>query len=104
MRTVEVRARALVDIEGAATYISVVFDSPNAAEHTMDAIIASIKQAAELPELGRIFICKGLATSYRRVLSGKYWIFYTFTDETLTVWRIVHVTQDVDRYGFDSFE
>ena len=31
----------------------------------------------------------------------RYWVYYSFTDETLTVWRVFHTTQNHDVYGFE---
>ena len=34
----------------------------------------------------------------------RYWVYYTCTDDTLTVRRIFHATQDTDCYGFELLD
>lgn len=54
----------------------------------------------EMPDLGKQFGDSALEVrAYRTYLIGNYRIFYTHDEETLMVWRIVHVCQDIDDYG-----
>ena len=103
MRSVEFRPRASVDLEGIVSYIALVLKAPQAARDAAEAIYTAIDLAAELPETGRPLASDDLQRTYRRVLAKRYWICYSYTDETLTVWRIYHTTQDYDRYGFEEF-
>ncbi len=105
MRTIEFRPRANVDIEGILVSIGLTLKSPKAARATADAIFAAIERIAELPELGQPFFDEDLKQlNYRRTLVKRYWIYYTYTDKTLTVRRIFHTTQDTDTYGFEVLD
>lgn len=75
--------------------------SPKAARGIADAIIAAIERVAELPYSGKPFSDEDLARTYRCILVRNYWVFYSFDDRTLTVWRIFHASQDYDTYGFE---
>lgn len=104
MREIVWRPRAVADFEGILTYIVLELRSPSAADSCGNAIMAAIERVAGLPETGRAFIDDDLARSYRRVLAKNYWVYYSYSDEQLTVWRIFHVTQDYDDYGFSLFD
>lgn len=53
-----------------------------------------------MSDLGRPFDDDRLALYGRRTyLVGKYRMFYSYSDEQLTVWRVVHVSQDLDDYA-----
>ena len=66
---------------------------------------AAIERAAEIPELGQPFFDEDLEhPTYRRKLVKRYWVYYTYTDDTLTVRRIFHMTQDTDCYGFEILD
>ena len=99
-RQIEFRPRASLDLEGIVVHISVELKSPQAAQSTAEAIFNTIDKLAEFPEIGRPFYDDDLKLDYRRMLVKRYWIYYTFTDEKLTLWRIFHATQDHDNYGF----
>ena len=100
MREIEWRPRAVADLDGILTYATLELRSPQAARSCGEAIFEAIERAAELPELGRPFTDEDLQRSYRRMLVKNYWVYYAFDDDTLTVWRIFHTTQDHESYGF----
>ena len=100
MRSIEWRPRAVADLDGILTYIAVELGAPQAARDCADAILGAVERVADLPESGQLFIDDDLARSYRRVLAKNYWVFYSHDENTLTVWRIFHVRQDYDNYGF----
>ena len=105
MRAIEFRPRASADLDGILVYIALALKSPQAARDTADALFAAIERAAELPDLGQPFFDEDLDhPAYRRLLVKRYWVYYTYTAETLTVRRIFHTTQDTDCYGFEILD
>ena len=105
MRASEFRPRASADLDGILASIALTLKSPQAARDTADAIFAAIERAAEIPELGQPFFDEDLEhPTYRRKLVKRYWVYYTYTDDTLTVRRIFHMTQDTDCYGFEILD
>ena len=103
MREIEYRQRASLDLDSILVYLMVV-RSPQAVRKVADALLESIERVAEVPSVGHAFDDDDLHDTYRRILSGSYWIYYTFDENTLTVWRIFHTSQDTDEYGFELFE
>ena len=104
MREIVWRPRAAADLDGILVYIVLELCSPDAAQSCSDAIFAAVERVALFPESGRVFLDEDLARPYRRVLAKNYWIYYSFDDTTLTVWRVFHVTQDHDAYGFEVLD
>ena len=105
MRAIEFRPRASADLDGILASIALTLKSPQAARDTADAIFAAIERAAEIPELGQPFFDEDLEhPTYRRKLVKRYWVYYTYTDDTLTVRRIFPMTQDTDCYGFEILD
>ena len=104
MLEIRYRPRAVADLDGILTYIALELGSPVAAEKTAATILSAIEQAAEFPEMGRAFFDEDLSRPYRRILAKNHWVYYSYTSDVLTVWRIYHVTRDTDHYGFEVFE
>lgn len=105
MRAIEFRPRASADLDGVLVYIALTLRSPQAARDSADAIFAAIERAAEMPELGQPFFDEDLEhPTYRRKLVKRYWVYYTFAADTLTVRRIFHTTQDTGCYGFELLD
>ena len=50
--------------------------------------------------MGRKVEDDGLEQSYRRVLSGRYWVYYTYDEKALTAWRTFHTSRDTESFGF----
>lgn len=98
MREVLIRPRAQLDIESIYIYIAYERKEPKAAQEVLDALYDAFDRAAELPGLGRAFEDADLERSYRRMLVGCYWVYYTYDDESVTIWRIFHVRRDIDSY------
>lgn len=100
MREVVYRRRAAWDIESIITYTSVILGSPQAAENWYAQLQSTLDLLCEQPLLGREFNDDYLKHHNRRsFLVGKYRLFYSFTPDTLTVWRVLHTTQDLDDYA-----
>lgn len=94
------RPRAAHDVESAVVYVGEVLGKPKAAKKLYEDIIVQIEQLRLFPELGRLFsdsILEG--RGYRSLLVGRHRIFYSFDEEALTIWRVVHVRQDIDDYA-----
>lgn len=104
MREIVWRPRASADLDGILVYIGMELDSPNAAETTANAIFDAIERVAELPEIGHVFFDEDLNHAYRRILVKSYWVYYSYDNDTLVVWRIYHTLRDLDHYGFEIFE
>lgn len=102
MREVFWRPRASLDLDGILVYLAVEQGAPNAAQKTLDTIFGSIERVADFPYSGRSFVDESLKRPYRRVLSGSYWIYYTFDDSSITIWRVMHTSRDTGDYGFSS--
>ena len=98
MRKILIRPRAQLDLESLFVYRAFELMEPQAAQELIDAIYEAFERAAELPEAGRLFDSEDLERGYRRILVKSYWVYYTFDDESLTVWRIFHTRQDIDNY------
>lgn len=103
MRAIEFRPRAVMDLDGIMVYTAYELGQPKAAQQIADALYQAIEDLAEHPETGRILHDEDLERTYRRILVKRYWIYYSHTSATLTIWRIFHTTQDHDAYGFESF-
>lgn len=58
-----------------------------------------------MPTMGKPFSDDNLDRKmYRTWLVEHHRIFYSFDDEWLTVWRIVHTSQDIDNYAIRPLE
>ncbi|WP_140396383.1 type II toxin-antitoxin system RelE/ParE family toxin [Gordonibacter sp. An230] len=94
------RPRASYDIESVVAYIGHVLDSPNAARAWYEQMKGAVSLLCQNPDLGRPFEDDRLALKDRRsFLVGKYRLFYSYSADTLTVWRVVHTSQDMDDYA-----
>ena len=100
MLEVELRPRAQLDLESIYIHIAIVLASPQAADKTSDAIYRSIERLAEFPDLGKVLESDRLSRVYRRLLCESYWIYYTYNDAKLTVWRIFHTSRDIEDYTY----
>ena len=104
MLDIKWRPRASADLDGILVYLAMELRSRQAAESVADAIFTAIENAAQFPEIGRLLSDEDLERPYRRVLAKSYWIYYSVTSTTLTVWRIFHTLRDYDHYGFEVLE
>ncbi len=100
MRVPELRPRASYDVESIVTYVSFVLGAPRAAEDWYAAFKEALSLLCAQPELGCELSDERLVLSGRRTyLVGKYRVFYSYDAEALTVWRVLHVAQDIDDYA-----
>ena len=99
MREVLVRPRAQLDIESSYLHIAVVVGSPQAAQRLVDEMYAAIESLAEMPERGERFNSTNVTNNYRRILVRNRWVYYTYDETTVTVWRVFHTSQDIDDYA-----
>lgn len=98
MLEIAFRPRAQLDLESIYLHLAMVASSKRVADSTLETIYASVERLAEFPELGSAFEDEDLDRPYRRMLSGSYWIYYTYNTSTLTIWRIFHTRQDIDDF------
>ncbi len=104
MRTPELRPRAAYDIESIVTYISMILASPRAAEAWYGEFRQKVELLCAQPETGRIFEDDRLhMKECRTTLVGNYRLFYTSNAATLTIWRVLHIKQDIDQYALIDF-
>lgn len=91
---------SLLGFESIAIYIGEVKGLPKAAKNVYAQIMDAVDLLCEMPDLGKQFGDSALEVrGYRTYLAGNYRIFYAHDEETLIIWRIVHVRQDIDDYG-----
>lgn len=100
MLEVTIRPRAQLDLESIYIHIAIVLGSPQAANQTLEKIYGTLERLREFPALGKTWNDSELSRPYRRMLCGSYWIYYTFTDDELTVWRVFHTSQNIDDYTY----
>ena len=105
IRHVRYRPRAAVDLESAVVYLGEVRQAPQAAKRLFDGITQALANLCAMPTMGKPFSDDNLDRKmYRTWLVGHHRIFYSFDDEWLTVWRIVHTSQDIDNYAIRPLE
>lgn len=89
-----------IDLESIAIYIGEVKGLSKAAKNVYAQIMDAVDLLCEMPDLGKQFGDSALEVrGYRTYLAGNYRIFYAHDEETLIIWRIIHVRQDIDDYG-----
>lgn len=94
------RPRASYDIESIVVHIGEVLGSPKAARSWYEDLKATVLLLCEMPDLGKPFEDDRLAVKGRRThLVGSYRLFYSYSADALTVWRVVHTTRDIDDYA-----
>lgn len=99
------RPRAKLDIESAIIYLGQVQRQPKAAEKLYREIKEAAAMLAQQPTIGRRYADKMLdQEQYRSWHIGNYRIFYTFSSTTLTIWRVVHTSKDIDEFSFIEWE
>ncbi len=100
MRKPEYRPRAAYDAESIVTYIGQILKSPKAARAWYENLKDTVSTLCATPDLGRVFEDDRLAIKERRAfLVGKYRLFYSYDTEKLTIWRVIHTSQDIDDYA-----
>lgn len=100
MPSVVFRPRAKRDLESAVIYIGEVLDSPEAARKLARSVFDTLELVCSTPRMGMVFEDASLENRvYRWILVDKYRLFYTFENETVTVWRILHCQQDIDDFA-----
>lgn len=100
MREVVYRPRAAFDLESIVIYIGEVRGNRTAARQIYASIKKEVEELTAMPTLGRPFLDDALGRQdFRSWLAGSYRVFYTFDDEALTVWRVIHTRQDIDDFA-----
>lgn len=99
-RTTVYRPRAACDIESIVVYIGSILDAPQAAKVWYEQLQSALDALGDMPTLGKRFDDDMLSHHDMRTYRvGQYRLFYTFTETTVTVWRVLHTRQDIDDYA-----
>lgn len=105
MREPVYRPRAAFDLESIVIYVGEVCRNPASARQTYESIRAAVKELCDMPTLGRPFIDESLGRrSFRTWLVGSYRVFYTYDDNALTVWRVIHTRRDIDDFALIDWD
>lgn len=105
MRTPVYRPRATFDLESMVVYVGDVLGMPQSAKQLYKNIVDGVAMLCDMPTIGRPFFDDALERkNYRTHLIGQHRIFYTFDEDTLTVWRVIHTRQDIDDYALIEWE
>ncbi|MEC4184017.1 type II toxin-antitoxin system RelE/ParE family toxin [Adlercreutzia sp. R21] len=101
MREPVYRPRAAFDLESIIIYVGEVCRNPAAARQIYTSIKTEVQELCAMPTLGRPFIDDSLSRrNFRSWLVGNYRVFYTYDEDFLTVWRVIHSRQDIDDFAF----
>lgn len=105
MREAVYRPRAAFDLESIVIYVGEVCHNPVAARQTYDTIRAAVGELYAMPTLGRPFVDEALGhRDFRTWLVGNYRVFYTYDEDLLTVWRVIHTRRDIDDFALIDWE
>lgn len=97
MRSICLRPRAKNDIQSIILYLGEALGAPKAAKKFYDDFKREAGRIQDNPGLGKRFDNPLLGdTAYRWVMVGKYRIFYRCDKENITIWRVIHCSQDID--------
>ncbi len=99
MLTPQYRPRAAFDLESITIYVGEVLKSPKSARSLYIGIREKVMDLCRMPTTERVFRDDLLGREYRYFPHENYRIFYSYDEETLTVWRIVHTRQDIDDFA-----
>ncbi len=100
MRSLVLRPMAQLDLESIYIYGAFEMSQPQAAKATINAFYEAFDRIAALPDAGMLFVDDDLNHEFRRVLVKNHWVYYTFDDESVVIWRIFHTRQDIANYSF----
>ena len=95
MREVLIRPRAQLDLESIFIHIALTPGVPKSAEGILDELYESFDRIADMPTLGMLFADDDLNREYRRILVKNYWVYYSFDDAQVIIWRVFHTRQDI---------
>ena len=100
MRNVRIRPIAQLDLESMYIYGAFEMGQPKAARALLDAFYDAFDRIAALPEAGMLFADDDLGREYHRMLVKSHWVYYTFDESSVVIWRIFHTRQDIANYTF----
>jgi toxin ParE1/3/4 len=95
MRELFIRPLAVADLEGIWLYTLREW-SAEQADSYLRKIDAALGRLAEDPEVGRSV--KTILAGYWSLHVGRHVVFYTFTDEAVSVRRVLHDQMDMKRH------
>ncbi len=62
------------------------------ADNYLDRLEAAFETLKQFPDIGSCYVANG--ADYRRFQTQRHYIYYTFSDTSLTIARVVHVSQN----------
>lgn len=98
-----IQSRAQWDIRNIHAYFDIVVNKPKVAVETVASIHEAIEKIADMPGMGSPLEAENLEHKYRRLLVGKYWVYYSEEDGKIIVWRIFHTSQEIDEFAIVDF-
>ena len=101
MTEVRYSSRMLKDLQYMEDYIANQRMNPDAAIKTIDGLLSSTDELAEIPERGKpLYLPDGTETGYRPVFVKQYLAVYRISGDEVQVARAVHTSQDYLRKLF----
>lgn len=97
------RPRAELDMQSIFIFLAVECKNPEAAEKASAKIFGTIDMLKEFPDMGGSMLMETGGRLYRTMLVNPYVLYYTYTEDTLTIHRILHQRQDIDTYALIDF-
>ena len=88
------------DILDMVRYVSTQLQNPSAAARLAERLVAAAENARRMPYAHPAYLpLRPLRHAYRRILVGKYLLFYWVTEETqtITVARVLYAKRDLPR-------
>lgn len=98
MREIVLRQRAQLDLESIYIYLAFEQGMPKAAQGIVNELYTALERVADIPDSGMFVDSDELERAYRRILVKNYWVYYTYDEAELVVWRVFHTRQDIDTY------
>ena len=95
MRRLVISHQAEADLRGIWLWSFRMFGETRA-DRYLDDLDAAMRMCGSDPESGKNR--DTLRVGYRSLLVGKHLVFYTFTDETVLIRRVLHGNMDPDRH------
>lgn len=103
MREIRIRPRAQLDLESIFIHIGLELGAPGAAQATLEDVYNAFELIADMPTIGMSFESDDLERNYRRKLVKNYWVYYTFDETHVVIWRVFHARQDIDTHTLVGF-
>lgn len=93
-REVRFHIQAFEDILDFAAYTTVGLDSPQRTVDMIRELFSSLSGAVKLPRVSRLFRDDCLDRAYRKLPLKGLWVYCTFEDGLLNIWRVLDPRQE----------